>query len=194
MPCKSNIVFKDYSPKQNLLFPPNLEELISENHPVRVVNRIIDGINIDGLLSSYKGGGTSSYHPRMLLKVIIYAYLRNIYSSRNIEDALKENIHFMWLSGMSRPDHNTIFRFRSKRLKEQIKKIFTQVVELLVSEGQISLKEAYIDGTKIEKEKIGFCLENCAVWRIANFPSMTHRSAFAKCIYTNLKVKKLSSI
>ena len=150
MPCKSNIVFKDYSPKQNLLFPPNLEELISENHPVRVVNRIIDGINIDGLLSSYKGGGTSSYHPRMLLKVIIYAYLRNIYSSRNIEDALKENIHFMWLSGMSRPDHNTIFRFRSKRLKEQIKKIFTQVVELLVSEGQISLKEAYIDGTKIE--------------------------------------------
>jgi len=150
MSSTSNIVFKDYSPKQNLLFPPNLEELIDENHPVRVVDRIIDVINIDGLLSSYKGGGTSSYHPRMLLKVIIYAYLRNIYSSRNIEDALKENIHFMWLSGMSRPDHNTIFRFRSKRLKDQIKKVFTKVVELLVAEGQISLKEVYIDGTKIE--------------------------------------------
>lgn len=146
----SKIVFKDYSPKQNLLFPPNLEELISENHPVRVVDRIIDGVNIDSLIGSYKGGGSSSYHPRMLLKVVIYAYLRNIYSSRNIEDALKENIHFMWLSGMSKPDHNTIFRFRSKRLKNEIKKIFSQVVLLLVEEGHVSLKEVYIDGTKIE--------------------------------------------
>lgn len=150
MSSKTKLVFKDYSPKQNLLFPPNLEELISENHPVRVVDRIIDGVNIDSLIGSYKGGGTSSYHPRMLLKIVIYAYLRNIYSSRNIEDALKENIHFMWLSGMSKPDHNTIFRFRSKRLKNEIKKIFSQVVLLLVEEGHVSLKEVYIDGTKIE--------------------------------------------
>lgn len=150
MPCKSKIVFKDYSPKQNLLFPPNLEELIPASHPVRVVDSIIDGINLDPLLLTYKGGGTSSYHPRMLLKVIVYSYLRNIYSSRSIEEALKENIHFMWLSGMSQPDHNTIFRFRSKRLKNEIKKIFSQVVLLLAQEGHISLKEVFIDGTKIE--------------------------------------------
>jgi len=150
MLSKSKIVFKDYSPKQNLLFPPNIEELIPESHPVRVVDSIIEGIDIEPLLLTYQGGGTSSYHPRMLLKIIVYAYLRNIYSSRNIEDALKENIHFMWLSGMSHPDHNTIFRFRSKRLKNEIKKIFSQVVLLLAEEGHISLKEVFVDGTKIE--------------------------------------------
>lgn len=56
----------------------------------------------------------------------------------------------MWLSGMSRPDHNTIYRFRNKRLKDEIKKIFAQVVALLAEEGIISIEEAYLDGTKIE--------------------------------------------
>jgi len=62
----------------------------------------------------YKGGGTSSYHPRVLLKVLVYAYLDNTYSSRKIETSLKENIHYMWVSGMSTPDHNTINRFRGE--------------------------------------------------------------------------------
>jgi len=143
-------MFKTYSNQQMLLLPPSLEELIEENHPVRVVNRIVDKIDINCLIKSYKGGGTTSYHPRMLLKVLIYAYLRNTYSSRAIEAQLKENILFMWLSGMSRPDHNTIFRFRSKRLKKEIKKIFALVVNLLVEEGLVSIKEAFLDGTKIE--------------------------------------------
>jgi len=56
----------------------------------------------------------------------------------------------MWLSGMSRPDHNTICRFRSKRLKGEIKKVFAMVVALLVEEGFVCIKEAFIDGTKIE--------------------------------------------
>ena len=143
-------MFKTYSNQQLLLLPPSLEELIEETHPVRVVNRVIDKIDISPLIKSYKGGGTTSYHPRMLLKVVIYAYLRNTYSSRAIEAQLKENIHFMWLSGMSHPDHNTIFRFRSKRLKKEIKKIFALVVGLLVEEGLVSIKEAFLDGTKIE--------------------------------------------
>ena len=63
----------------------------------------------------------------MLLKVIIYAYLRNLYSSRKIEQALYENIHFIWLSGQSKPDHNTINDFRGKRLQGHLKKIFHQV-------------------------------------------------------------------
>lgn len=143
-------MFKSYSNQQILLLPPSLDELIEENHPVRVVDRVVDKIDISPLIKTYKGGGTTSYHPRMLLKVVIYAYLRNTYSSRAIEDQLKENIHFMWLSGMSRPDHNTIFRFRSKRLKKEIKKIFALVVGLLVEEGLVSIKEAFLDGTKIE--------------------------------------------
>ena len=86
----------------------------------------------------------------MLLKVLVYGYLCNIYSSRKLEQALKENIHFMWLSGMSHPDHNTINRFRSQRLKEQIKEIFTQIVLLLEQEGIVSLDTTFVDGTKIE--------------------------------------------
>lgn len=144
------VVFKTYDQDQLSLLPPSYDDLVPKHHPVRVVNKIIDNINIESLEKSYKGGGTSSYHPRMLLKVLIYAYLRNLYSSRKIEQALQENIHFMWLSGQSNPDHNTINDFRGKRLKEHLKKIFNQVVLLLEEQGYLSLKEIYVDGTKIE--------------------------------------------
>jgi len=149
-PIKTTIKFKEYSQGQVMLLPPSLEEMIDIHHPVRVVNRVIEQIEIDPVLEKYKGGGTSSYHPRMLLKVVVFAYLMNIYSSRRIEAALKENIYFMWISGMSQPDHNTINRFRSERLQGVLRKVFGQVVELLALEGLVSLKEVYIDGTKIE--------------------------------------------
>lgn len=146
----SKVVFKDYNPKRNLLFPPNLSELIEDKHPVKIVSDIIDGLDIKSLMKTYKPGGTSCYHPKMLLKVLIYGYLSNIYSSRKMEQALKENIHFMWLSAMSRPDHNTLNRFRSERLKGEIKAIFTQIVLLLEKEGLVSLETTFVDGTKIE--------------------------------------------
>jgi transposase len=135
-----------------MMLPPNLEELIEANHPVRLVNQIIERIDIDPLVKKFKGGGTSSYHPRMLLKVLVYAYVTNIYSSRRMESALKENIHFMWLAGMNKPDHNTLNRFRSDRLKDVLKTVFGKVVELLVEAGHISLKEIYTDGTKLEAQ------------------------------------------
>ncbi len=144
------VIFKTYSQDQLSLLPPSYDELVPINHPVRVVNTIIDNIDISVLMKSYKGGGTSSYHPRMPLKVIIYAYLRNVYSSRKIEQALGENIHFMWLSGQSIPDHNTINDFRGKRLQCHFKNIFNQVVLLLVEQGVLNLKDLYVDGTKIE--------------------------------------------
>jgi transposase len=143
-------VFKEYSPTQAFLIPPSFDELIDGNHPVRIVNDVVDKIDLKPLINEYKGGGTSSYHPKMLLKVMVYSYLTNIYSSRKMETALKENIHFMWLSGMSKPDHNTLNRFRGYRLKETLKKIFTQIVQLLAEEGLVSLKEVFVDGTKIE--------------------------------------------
>ena len=146
----SKVVFKDYIPNQNVLFPPNLSELIDSKHPVRIVSNIVDGLDLKSLIHKYKPGGTSSYHPKMLLKVLVYGYLCNIYSSRKFEQALKENINFMWLSGMSQPDHNTINRFRSQRLNGQIKEIFTQIVLLLEREGIVNLKTAFVDGTKIE--------------------------------------------
>jgi transposase len=97
--AKSKVVFKNYTPNQVMMLPPSLEELITANHPVRIVNQVIDRINIDPLLKKFKGGGTSSYHPRLLLKVLVYGYLNNTYSSRKMEAAIKENIHFMWLAG-----------------------------------------------------------------------------------------------
>lgn len=135
-----------------MLLPPSLDELIDKKHPVRLVDHILDQIDIKPLMKLYKGGGASSYHPRMLLKVLVYAYLCNIFSSRKIEEALSQNIHFMWISGMSRPDHNTISRFRSNKLSKPLKEIFSKIVLLLSEQGLISLKEVYTDGTKIEAD------------------------------------------
>jgi len=146
----SKVVFKDYIPNQILLLPPSLGEMINPDHPVRVVNQVIDNLDLDLLIKKYKGGGCSSYHPRLMLKILVYGYLTNQYSSRKIEQAVTQNIHFMWLSGMSYPDHNTINRFRIDRLKGVLKEVFSQVVLLLVEKGIINLKEAYLDGTKIE--------------------------------------------
>jgi transposase len=146
----SKVVFKDYNPNQMMLLPPSLEEMIPESHPVRVVNQVIDTIDMDPLVSKYKGGGCSSYHPRLMMKVLIYGYLTNTYSSRKIEEALHQNIHFMWLGGMQHPDHNTINRFRSDKLKDVLKEVFGQVVQLLIDSGHVNLKEVYTDGTKIE--------------------------------------------
>ncbi len=145
-----SVAFKAYHQHQAMLLPPSLDELIARDHPVRIVNQVLDKIDIDPLLKKYKGGGSSSFHPRMLLKVLVYSYINNTYSSRKIETALKENIHYMWLSGMSTPDHNTINRFRSDRLKDVLRQVFTQVVLLLAEQGLLNIKEIYTDGTKIE--------------------------------------------
>ncbi len=91
--------------------PVNLDEMIPAGHLVRVVDEMIDLLDIAPLKRQYKGGGTSAYHPRMLLKVLVYAYTQQSYSSRKIAKTLRENIHYMWLSGMSQSDHRTINRF-----------------------------------------------------------------------------------
>ena len=133
------------------MLPPSLEEMVPANHPVRVVDRVIDQIDILPLISTYKGGGSSGYHPRMLLKVLIYGYLRNIYSSRQIEDSLKENIYFMWLSGNehARSQYDQPLSWQTSG-RGHLKDIFSAVVLLLSEEGYLSIKEVFVDGTKIE--------------------------------------------
>lgn len=143
-------VFKPYNQNQGMLLPPSLEELIPWNHPVRTVNQIINKIDLDPLVAEYEGGGASSYEPRMMLKVLIYSYVCNVYSSRKIESMIKENIYLMWLSGMQRPDHNSINRFRSDRLKKVLKQTFTEIVLMLAEAGIIDIKDIYTDGTKVE--------------------------------------------
>ena len=146
----ANLVYKSYAQNEIALFPLTLEEMIPANHRARVVNAVIDRLDISAVEGMYKAGGTSIYHPRMLLKVITYAYLDNVYSGRRMETLLSENVAYMWLSGMNRPDFRTINLFRSKRLKGVFEGVFTQVVTMLNEEGLVSLDVQYIDGTKIE--------------------------------------------
>ena len=147
---KAKPVWKTDHQSQLSLLPPSYDDFVPQNHPVRIVNSIVNQIDISFIEVTYKGGGTSSYHPRALLKIMIYAYLRNLYSSRKIEQSLGENIHFMWLSGNIRPDHNTIANFRSGKLKGKFKKIFNQVLLLLAQQQVLNIKDIYVDGTKIE--------------------------------------------
>lgn len=113
-------IFKAYSQGQVSLFPASLDEKIPQNAPVRTINQIVDNLDITRVLDTYKGGGTTAYHPRMMLKVVLFSYLNNIYSCRKIEQALTDRISFMWLAGNQAPDHNTINRFRSSHLKDTI--------------------------------------------------------------------------
>jgi len=142
--------FIPYQQHQLTLLPPSLEELIPEKHVVRVVNRAIDSIDVSKLYEKYEGGGRSSFHPVMMLKVIIYAYTQKIYTCRMIAKECRENIMFMWLSGGAKPDYITINRFRSERMKDVIVDIFAEVVDLLHREEYIKLENYFLDGTKIE--------------------------------------------
>jgi len=142
-------VFKQYNQGQVCMFPMRLDEKISPDAPVRLVNQIVDNLDISKIFDTCKGGGTGSYHPRMMLKPVLYACLNNIFSCRKIEKQNLENIRYMWLSSIQTPDHNTINNFCSRNLKDTINGIFTQVVVLLVETGYLSLDVAYIDGTKI---------------------------------------------
>lgn len=153
--------FKAYSQGQVTLFPPTLEEKVPKDSPARLINQIVDNLDLSKIFETYKGGGNSAYHPRMMLKIILYSYLSNIYSSRKIEQAVSDRISFMWLASGQLPDHNTINRFRSLRLKDSIHDIFTQVVVMLVEMGYLSLEVAYIDGTKIESRANRYTF----VWR-----------------------------
>lgn len=143
------VVFKPYNMGQ-LQLPTDLEELIPPNHLVRVVDAAIERMDLSPLIERYKGGGTSSYHPKMMLKVLVYAYTQRLYSCRQIAKALRENVHFMWLSANNKPDFRTINRFRSTVMQGIIEDVFASVLELLIDEGYVRLEHYFLDGTKIE--------------------------------------------
>jgi len=145
-------VFKPYSMGQMLLMPQSYEEIIPEDHLVRVVNRAVEQIDVESLVGQYAGGGTSSYHPKMMLKVLVYGYCQKVYTSRKIAAALRENIYFMWISGGNTPDFRTINGFRGERMKGVIGEVFSGVVEYLAGEGYVKLADLFVDGSKIEAD------------------------------------------
>jgi transposase len=142
--------FIEYNQHQVMLLPPSLEEMIPVKHMVRTVNKVIEKMDIKALIETYKGGGRSSYDPLMLLKSLLYAYVMKIYSSRRIAKALREDITFMWLSGMQRPDFRTINNFRSGRLKGVINQVFSSMIIFLTDNKYIKLEDYFVDGTKVE--------------------------------------------
>jgi transposase len=152
--------FIPYNPKQMVLFPQRIDEDIAKNDPVRIINGVVESLNLENFRKLYKERGRSPYNPKMLLKVIIYAYMNNVYSCRKIEKLLLRDIHFIWLAGYNKPDFITINRFRN-RVKDEINNVFTQLVLILASRGFVSLDVEYIDGTKIESKANKYTF----VWR-----------------------------
>jgi len=142
-------IFKEYSQCQGLLLPPSLDEFVPENHEARIVNEVVDTMDLSPLLARYEGGGAPAYHPAMMLKVIIYAYSREIYSSRSIAQELKTDTAFMFLSGLQSPDFRTICLFRSEHAGA-LPNLFVEVVRLCASLGMVGLGHIAFDGTKLK--------------------------------------------
>ena len=156
----AKIHFRPYTNKQIILFPQRIDENIAEDDPVRLVDGLIDQLDLTSFHKLYKEAGRSPFHPRMMLKAVVYGYMNNVYSCRKIEERLLRDVHFIWLAGYEKPDYITINRFRN-RVKKEINAVFTQVVLLLAERGFVSLDVEYIDGTKIESKANRYTF----VWR-----------------------------
>ena len=141
--------YLDYNQLNGYLLPPYLEELIPAEHVARVVNRVVDLLDIRELTFQEKIEGRPAYHPRMMLKILIYAYSQKAPSSRAMARRCGEDVVFMWLSGMQKPDFRTISDFRKNNIRV-LKKLFKQVVQICQRLGMVSLGLVAIDGTKVK--------------------------------------------
>jgi len=141
--------YLEYNQSNGYLLPPYLEELIPADHVARVVNKVLDFLDIRELTSQEKTEGRPAYHPRMMLKILIYAYSQKMPSSRVIARRCNEDVVFMWLSGMQKPDFRTISDFRKNNIKV-LKRLFKQVVQICQKLGMVNLGLVAIDGTKVK--------------------------------------------
>lgn len=142
--------FKPYEQNQMRLLPLDLSDMVPQNHMARVVDSLIESIDLAPLKALYSGGGAPAYDPRMMLKVVTFAYASGIYSSRKISEAMRSNIYFLWLSGCTAVDHMTINRFRTERLRGALEGVFAECVDILFERGLVTLDTYFLDGTKIE--------------------------------------------
>ncbi|MNC18325.1 Transposase DDE domain protein [compost metagenome] len=127
-----------------------MEGLIPAHHVARVIDEMIEGIPDQQLFNHYTGGGRSSYHPKMMLKVLLYGYSQKVYSCRGIEKLLHENIPAMWLAAMQQPDFRTLNDFRGVRMKSLMDELFETMIQKLLKDNFITMENYFLDGTKIE--------------------------------------------
>lgn len=149
-------------PDQTLLLPPSLGELIGEKELCRVVSAFVDALPASALEGKFPhDAGAPSYHPRLMLKVILYAYTQRLYSCRSMARALGRDVHFMWLASMERPCHNSLNRFRGDYLREVLPEAFAALSQMLLEHGYIRQEDYFVDGTIVRAD----ANKHSHVWR-----------------------------
>jgi len=146
--------FKDYSQEQMQLLPPAVADLIAADHIARLINKVVNDMDLSAIENLYSANGCRAYHPKMLLKVLVYGYTIGLRSSRKLADRLGEDVVFIWLSGQSRPDFRTISDFRKDKLVD-VKKVFVEVLDLCRDLGMVRIGKVSIDGTKFRADASG---------------------------------------
>lgn len=140
--------FRTINRDTGFLLPPSVDEWLPQRHLARFVAEVIDGLDLSPLVKAYRGSGSASYHPAMLLGLLVYGYATRVFSSRAIERATYDSVAFRYLAGNEHPDHDTIAAFR-KRFLGQIEPLFVEVLKLAHAMGMLKLGTVAIDGTKV---------------------------------------------
>jgi transposase len=144
-------MFAPYDPHQLLLLPPALQDWLPEGHLVHFVSDAVDQLDLEEFERAYRaeGSGNVAYHPRLMLKLLVYGYATGVFSSRRIATHIEENIAFRVLAAGQSPSHRTIARFRQEHI-ERFGAVFLQVVQLAGGAGLTALGTVAIDGTKVK--------------------------------------------
>src|ERR1700681_2435229 len=140
--------FRPINRDTGFLLPPSVDEWLPQRHLARFVVEVIDGLDLSELVKAYRGSGSASYHPAMLLGLLVYGYATKTFSSRALERATYDSVAFRFIAGNEHPDHDTIAAFR-KRFLEQIKDLFVEVLKLARTMGMLKVGTVALDGTKI---------------------------------------------
>ena len=140
--------FRQVDRQTGFLLPPSLDEWLPQRHLARFVVEVIDGLDLRELIGSYRGSGSASYHPVMLLGLLVYGYATGVFSSRKLERATYDSVAFRFIAANDHPDHDTIATFRRRFLPE-IEGLFVKVLLLAREMGVLNLGTVALDGTKI---------------------------------------------
>jgi len=141
--------FKEYNQDQQFLLPPSLHDFLPEGHIARVINAVVNELNLTELYQRYSDLGCSAYHPQMMVKVLFYGYAMGERSSRLIVHRIKSDLAYMYLSAFQQPDFRTINRFRKDNI-DLLKGLFVQIVRLCVGMGMVSVGTIALDGTRLK--------------------------------------------
>jgi transposase len=140
--------FRAIDRETGFLMPPSLDDWLPELHLARFVVEVLDGLDLSAMVKSYRGSGSASYHPALLLGILVYGYATGVFASRKLERATYDSVAFRFITANEHPDHDTIATFR-RRFLEEISDLFVRVLELAREMGLLKLGTVALDGTKI---------------------------------------------